>query len=31
MMSNGNRSRLITLLALPISYARFATNHLTAA
>jgi hypothetical protein len=28
-MSNGNRSRLITLLALPISNARFATNHPT--
>jgi hypothetical protein len=27
MMSSGNRSRLITLLALPISDPRFATNH----
>jgi hypothetical protein len=26
-MSNGNRSRFITLLALPISNAGFATNH----
>jgi hypothetical protein len=27
MMSSGNRSRLITLLALPVSDPRFAANH----